>query len=291
MLTAFATLLSHYKRHPGQLAMLLLGLWVASALWSGVQAINASARDSYARAEALFTTGLDRLERRDGEPLTRDDYLRLRRAGLPVSPLLEGSIDAPDGTQLTVIGIEPFTLPGDSDFAAAGAAGELTAFLTPPWQTRVAPDTLPALGVSHREAPGAEPRLAEARLPPLILAPRLPPDTLVMDIAAAATLLDSGERITRLVTAPDALEQAPEGLVLTRAATLVSPGQLTESFHLNLTAMALLALAVGLFIVQAALGLALEQRLGLLRTLRALGVSGRGLVGRLEVPPADRAWG
>ncbi len=283
MLTAFATLLSHYKRHPGQLAMLLLGLWVASALWSGVQAINASARDSYARAEALFTTGLDRLERRDGEPLTRDDYLRLRRAGLPVSPLLEGSIDAPDGTQLTVIGIEPFTLPGDSDFAAAGTAGELTAFLTPPWQTRVAPDTLPALGMSHREAPGAEPRLAEARLPPLILAPRLPPDTLVMDIAAAATLLDSGERITRLVTAPDALEQAPEGLVLTRAATLVSPGQLTESFHLNLTAMALLALAVGLFIVQAALGLALEQRLGLLRTLRALGVSGRGLVGLLAL--------
>ena len=283
MLTAFATLLSHYKRHPGQLAMLLLGLWVASALWSGVQAINASARDSYARAEALFTTGLDRLERRDGEPLTRDDYLRLRRAGLPVSPLLEGSIEAPDGTQLTVIGIEPFTLPGDSDFAAAGTAGELTAFLTPPWQTRVAPDTLPALGMSHREAPGAEPRLAEARLPPLILAPRLPPDTLVMDIAAAATLLDSGERITRLVTAPDALEQAPEGLVLTRAATLVSPGQLTESFHLNLTAMALLALAVGLFIVQAALGLALEQRLGLLRTLRALGVSGRGLVGLLAL--------
>jgi len=290
MLTAFATLLSHYKRHPGQLAMLLLGLWVASALWSGVQAINASARDSYARAEALFTTGLDRLERRDGEPLTRDDYLRLRRAGLPVSPLLEGSIEAPDGTRLTVIGIEPFTLPGDSDFAAAGSLssspGELTAFLTPPWQTRVAPDTLPALGVSHREAPGAEPRLAglvEARLPPLILAPRLPPDTLVMDIAAAAALLDSGERITRLVTAPEALEQAPEGLVLTRAATLVSPGQLTESFHLNLTAMALLALAVGLFIVQAALGLALEQRLGLLRTLRALGVSGRGLVGLLAL--------
>lgn len=281
MLTAFATLLSHYKRHPGQLAMLLLGLWVASALWSGVQAINASARDSYARAEALFTTGLDRLERRDGEPLTRDDYLRLRRAGLPVSPLLEGTIDAPDGTRLTVIGIEPFTLPGDSDFAAAGSAGELTAFLTPPWQTRVAPDTLPALDVSHREAPGAEPRLAEARLPPLTLAPMLPPDTLVMDIAAAAALLNSGERLTRLVTAPEALEQAPAGLVLTRAATLVSPGQLTESFHLNLTAMALLALAVGLFIVQAALGLALEQRLGLLRTLRALGVSGRGLVGLL----------
>ncbi|MCT7656395.1 hypothetical protein MBH78_20775 [Oceanimonas sp. NS1] len=53
--------------------------------------------------------------------------------------------------------------------------------------------------------------------------------------------------------------------------TRAGPGELTESFHLNLTAMALLALIVGLFIVQAALGLALEQRLALLRTLRALG--------------------
>ncbi|HSP57914.1 MAG TPA: ABC transporter permease, partial [Halomonas sp.] len=114
MLTALATLLSHYRRHPGQLAMLLLGLWVASALWSGVQAINTSARDSYARAEALFTTGLDRLERRDGEALTQADFVRLRRAGLPVSPLLEGELEAPDGTPLTVIGIDPLTLPGDS---------------------------------------------------------------------------------------------------------------------------------------------------------------------------------
>lgn len=286
MLTALATLLSHYKRHPGQLAMLLLGLWVAGALWSGVQAINASARDSYARAEALFTTGLDRLERRDGEPLTREDFLRLRRAGLPVSPLIEGSLDVSDGTELRVIGIDPLTLPGDSAFAAASSQGELTGFLTSPWQTRVAPDTLPALGLSAREAGGAEPRLgglAEGRLPPLVLSPTLPPDTLVMDIAAAAALLDSGERLSRLVTAPGALERPPEGLVLTRAATLVSPGQLTESFHLNLSAMALLALVVGLFIVQAALGLALEQRLGMLRTLRALGVSGRGLVGLLAL--------
>ncbi|BBI60917.1 hypothetical protein HSBAA_22230 [Vreelandella sulfidaeris] len=35
---------------------------------------------------------------------------------------------------------------------------------------------------------------------------------------------------------------------------------------------------MGLFIVQAALGLTLEQRLGMLRTLRVLGVSGRNLV-------------
>ena len=284
MLTTLATLLSHYRRHPGQLAMLLLGLWVASALWSGVQAINASARDSYARAESLFTTGLDRLERRDGEALSRDDFLALRQAGVPVSPLLEGRLEAPDGTRLTVIGVDPLTLPGDSAFATAGSTGQLTDFLSPPWQTQVAPDTLAALGVSPGDASGREPTLATGqRLPPLSLAPSLPPDTLVMDIAAAAALLESGARISRLVAAPGALAEAPDGLLLTPATTLASPGQLTESFHLNLTALALLALVVGLFIVQAALGLALEQRLGMLRTLRALGVTGRALVGLLAL--------
>ncbi|MGM0981891.1 MAG: FtsX-like permease family protein [Pseudomonadota bacterium] len=284
MLTTLATLFSHYRRHPGQLAMLLLGLWVAGALWSGVQAINASARDSYDRAEALFTTGLDRLERRDGEPLDHEDFVSLRRAGLPVSPLLEGRVDTAKDERLTVIGIDPLTLPGDSAFATAGSGGELTAFFTPPWQTRLAPDTAPQLGLERQKASGAEPTLADGRrLPPLVLAPSLPPDTLVMDIAAAARLLERGTTLSRLVTAPGALESAPEGYRLSRAETLVDPGELTASFHLNLTAMALLALIVGLFIVQAALGLALEQRLGLLRTLRALGVPGRTLVGLLAL--------
>ncbi len=289
MLVALATLLGHYRRHPGQLAMLLLGLWVAGALWSGVQAINASAKESYARAEALFTNGLDRLERRDGEALTRDDFVTLRRAGLPVSPLLEGEVATVQGERLTVIGIDPLTLPGDSAFATAGGPsstdpGDLTAFFTPPWQTRLAPATAARLRREASTAAGATPTLADGlALPPLVLVPSLPPDTLVMDIAAAARLLGRGETLGRLVVEAGRLEAAPAGYRLIRAERLAAPGELTASFHLNLTAMALLALIVGLFIVQAALGLALEQRLGLLRTLRALGVPGRTLVGVLAL--------
>ncbi|NYS77285.1 ABC transporter permease [Halomonas glaciei] len=266
--TVVATLLAHYRRHPGQLAMLLLGLWVASALWSGIQAINATARDSYARADAMFDTQLDQLERRDGAPITRAEYHALRQAGLPVSPMLEGEIVTQDGTRLTLIGIDPLTLANDNPLAQADTSRSLTDFLTPPWQTRAAPDVLTTTTT-----------LANGKsLPPLALAPALPPDTLVMDIAAAAQLLESGEEITRLVAARGTLNEAPTGLTLTRATRIATPGQLTESFHLNLTALGLLAWVVGLFIVQAALGLALEQRLGMLRTLRVLGVSGRSLV-------------
>ena len=53
--------------------------------------------------------------------------------------------------------------------------------------------------------------------------------------------------------------------------------RLTDSFHLNLTAFGLLSFFVGLFIVNSAIGLAFEQRLPMLRTLRACGVSARKL--------------
>lgn len=273
---ALATLLSHYRRHPGQLAMLLLGLWVAGALWSGVQAINASARDNYARAEALLGSGVDRLEREDGQPLSRADFVRLRRAGVPVSPLLEGELTTDAGAKLTLIGIDPLTLPGDSSLARAGERGDLQSFLTPPWQTRLAPDTRARLGAAPTVNSGTP-------LPPLTEAPALPPNTLVVDIAVAARLLDAGEAITALIGAAGSLVAAPAGFTLVPADARAGPGELTQSFHLNLTAMALLALIVGLFIVQAALGLALEQRLGLLRTLRALGVPGRTLAALLAL--------
>ncbi|MDP5291246.1 ABC transporter permease [Oceanimonas sp. CHS3-5] len=268
MRVVLATLLSHYRRHPGQLVMLLLGLWVAGALWSGVQAINASARDNYARAEALLGGGLVRLERENGEPLTYHDFVQLRRAGVPVSPLLEGEQVTESGIRLSLVGIDPFTLPAGSSLGSS--VGELEDFIAPPWQIRLAPDTQAQLGKAPRLQSGM-------LLPPMVAAPELPPHTLVMDIAVAADLLQAGEGITALI---GALHEVPEGF---RQVTRDGPGELTQSFHLNLTAMALLALMVGLFIVQAALGLALEQRLGVLRTLRALGVPGRRLIGLLAL--------
>ena len=59
--------------------------------------------------------------------------------------------------------------------------------------------------------------------------------------------------------------------------------RLTDSFHLNLTAFGMLSFFVGLFIVNSAIGLAFEQRLPMLRTLRACGVSARMLNGVLVI--------
>jgi putative ABC transport system permease protein len=47
-------LLSHWRLHPVQFFSVLTGLWLATALLTGVQALNSQARDSYARASQLI---------------------------------------------------------------------------------------------------------------------------------------------------------------------------------------------------------------------------------------------
>lgn len=67
--------------------MLFLGLSLATALWSGVQAVNAEARASYDRAAAML--GGDRLPQivaADGSSIPQADYIALRRGGWLVSP-------------------------------------------------------------------------------------------------------------------------------------------------------------------------------------------------------------
>jgi hypothetical protein len=106
-------LLSHWRRHPMQLATLLIGLISATALWSGVQALNQQARTSYDRAAATFggaRTAM--LVARSGASFPQKLFVDLRRAGWPVSPVLEGRIQI-EGRSFRLLGIEPVTLPAE----------------------------------------------------------------------------------------------------------------------------------------------------------------------------------
>src|SRR5258707_15798834 len=107
----FAVLLSHWRRHPMQLATLLIGLISATALWSGVQALNQQARSSYDRAAAIFggaRTAM--LVGRNGATFPQQLFVDLRRAGWPVSPVLEGRLQIGGGSR-RALGVEAVTLP------------------------------------------------------------------------------------------------------------------------------------------------------------------------------------
>ncbi|BBB94913.1 ABC transporter permease [Bradyrhizobium elkanii USDA 61] len=100
-----AVLLSHWRRHPMQLATLLIGLISATALWSGVQALNQQARFAYDRAAATFGgSRTAMLVAKDSATFPQTLFVDLRRAGWPVSPILESRVQI-DGRSFRLLGV------------------------------------------------------------------------------------------------------------------------------------------------------------------------------------------
>ena len=267
-----------------QLATLLIGLISATALWSGVQALNQQARSSYDRAAATFGgSRTAMLVARSGGSFPQKLFVDLRRAGWPVSPVLEGRIQI-EGRSFRLLGIEPVTLPAEVGNAPAVGKADLLSFMTPPGAMLVAPETLSDLKLAEGARPEAH---GGALLPPLRVQPNLVPGVLVVDIGIAQSLLKMPDQLSRLLIGKAAGKRASLESVAGDTLRLVEPNaetdleRLTDSFHLNLTAFGLLSFFVGLFIVNSAIGLAFEQRLPVLRTLRACGVSARMLNGVL----------
>lgn len=276
-----AVLLSHWRKHPMQFVTLLVGLVAATALWSGVQALNQQARASYDRAAAIFG-GARTAVLIDPAHATfpQQIFVDLRRAGWPVSPMLEDRVQV-GGRAFRLLGIEPVTLPPETATVATVGKNDLPAFIAPPGQTLVAPETLADLGVGEGAAPTTGDGVA---LPPLKLQPQLAPGVLVMDIGMAQHVLNKPGQVSRLLVGRQSQGmRAPLASIVGNRLQLIAPdaesdlARLTDSFHLNLTAFGLLSFLVGLFIVNSAIGLAFEQRLPTLRTLRACGASSRML--------------
>ncbi|MBD0865342.1 MAG: ABC transporter permease, partial [Rhodobacteraceae bacterium] len=267
----FSAFWSHWHRHPGQFATLLLGLALATALWSAVQAINGHARHSYAEAANLLTPRAQlHVTARSGGMIPLDDYVALRRAGWRLSPVLEGRTRLGDGF-VTILGVDMFTYP----FLPEGLTSSETApapleLLRPPGVGFAHPHTIARLGL---DTDGLQ----------LIPSTRIPVGIVFADIAIADRRLRADGNLSRLVLPPRQPMTRPALSKIAPNLTLVAPDggpdtdvePLTDSFHLNLTAFGLLSFAVGLFIVQGMIGLALEQRRILVRSLRVMGLTAR----------------
>ena len=274
-----AVLLSHWRRHPLQFATLLIGLISATALWSGVQALNAQARTSYDRAAAtLGGARTATLVAPNADHFPQQLFVDLRRAGWPVSPLVEGQVRL-GGRTLRLTGIEPLSLPVEASAAPTIGTANLQGFILPPGQTLISPDTMRELQLSE----SATPTLGNGgKLPPLRPQPEIAPGVLVTDIGFAQPLLGLQDQVSRLLIGSKATsagmslhDVVGDQLKRVEPDTETDLERLTDSFHLNLTAFGLLSFLVGLFIVNSAIGLAFEQRRPTLRTLRACGASAR----------------
>lgn len=252
-----AALLSHWVRNPLQLFAFLAGLALATGLWSGVQAINAEARASYDAAAATLGDGrFDQIVPTTGDTIDQEDFVTLRRAGWLVSPVLEGQING-----VRILGIDPLSSPIGFGVSQGTQTGDLSAFLSGD-QLFANAETVGRFQTGIR----------------VVIDPSVASGIAVGEIGMVQRLLNRTD-LSRLFVQPDqpllrpALADIAPHLRLKAASQTADIGELTESFHLNLTAFGLLSFAVGIFIVYSTIGLAFEQRRGMVRTLRALGVS------------------
>ena len=256
------TLLSHWYKNPLQIFAYLSGVTLATALWSGVQAINLEAKVSYkAAAQTLGEGQYDLIRPKQDEIISLADYVKLRKSGWLVSPVVDGSLD-----NVRLLGMDPLTLPSSFLFANANlnnSIGDNSLF-----------ETL----ITNKNT--AKKFTTNVKF---LFDQNVAPDMAVGDISLVQKLLNK-DNINYLIVNPiQPLEQkelkeiAPH-LTINNIEQMTDISQLTDSFHLNLSAFGLLSFAVGLFIVHSTIGLAFEQRRAMMRSMRSMGVSLRTLI-------------
>ncbi len=112
---------SHYRRHPFQLAALAVMIVLATMLWTGVTVLTDQARNSLFESEEAVASRVH-VVRADGQPVGVDDFADLRMAGACVGPWLEVQRPPPEGR---VIGIDPLAMSCFGEAAPGRDAGTL----------------------------------------------------------------------------------------------------------------------------------------------------------------------
>jgi putative ABC transport system permease protein len=282
----------YFHRHPWQLLLTVVGVALGVAVVVAVDLANESAERAFRLATETVTGRATHQIVGGPAGLEERLYTRLRlELGMrQAAPVVE-AYGAVKGETLQLLGVDPFAESGLRGHLAPVEAAALARLLTTPNTVIAADVTAARLGLQ----PGDEFRFTLAGEPrTLTLAGviRTDPQTragfdgvLIADIATAQELLRFTGRLSAIdLILPDdaaaarlaqALPPAAELLpATTRGQTL---SQMTRAFRTNLTAMSLLALLVGMFLIYNTMTFAVLQRRGLIGALRALGVT-RGQV-------------
>ncbi len=121
-------MLSHYRRHPMQLGSLAMMIMVATVLWTGVAELTSQAERSLEMSESAVSVR-QQVVRHDGQPVTVEDFVVLRRAGYCVAPWVEAPAsavsDPASRASGQVIGIDPLAMACLDDSGESSQTGEL----------------------------------------------------------------------------------------------------------------------------------------------------------------------
>ena len=299
---------------------MVLGVALGVAVVVAIDLANGSAMAAFGLStEAVTGRSTHRIVAANREQDLDEARLQQIRVDLGLrasAPVIETSVQvqAFEGATFTLLGVDPLSeapfrsLLGGDETAGGDETGDdlLAQMITVPGAVFLGRDVAERGGIALGdplvlEAAG---RAVEARVAGLLepadgLSRRALEGLILADIGTAQELLDRPGRIDRidliLPSEPAALQEAlaqiepllpaSEGVELAseQQATVAS---MTEAFRLNLTALSMLALLVGTFLIFNTVRFSVVQRRRTLATLRALGVTRREIFATILVEAA-----
>lgn len=306
------------RRRPLQYILLIVGVAIGVAMMVSIDLANGSAQRAFQLStDAITGKATHRLV---GPPTGFEEqvYAQLktgngqssivnRQLSIVSAPIVEDYLTVPelDGQLMRLVGIDPFAEPPFRDYFApqegnAGLEG-LIAFLTVPNSVILSQDVADEYGLAlgdtitlNRSGQFTTATIAGLLQPADDISRRALAGVLFTDIASAQEILGMVGRLSRIdlisddETALAALEATlPPGVRLeTAAARGNAIRQMTAAFELNLSALSLLALVVGMFLIYNTVTFSVVQRRPLFGILRCLGVTGGQLFALIMVEAA-----
>lgn len=288
-----------FARHPWQYVLAVAGVALGVAVVLGVDLAGASAKRAFDASTELVTgRATHQVLPRSGR-LEETLYVTLRaalrghgEATAAAAPGVEGTLTLPGGRRVVLVGLDPFVeAPFRDDLTAFTGEVDLVALLTTPGTVALPASLADELGV----APGERVAAGTASGPvELKVAGRIEPDPeqaaaassyVFADISTAQELLGMVGYLSRIdLIASDELADVLAGLlpddveIVTSAARSRATYGMTRAFRLNLTALSLLALLVGAFLIYSTMNFLVVRRTRTIGILRSVGVDRRGLV-------------
>ncbi|MDH3616846.1 MAG: FtsX-like permease family protein, partial [Gammaproteobacteria bacterium] len=292
--------LNYLLRHPWQLALAVLGISIGVAVIVAVDLANDSSRRAFLLSMDAVTG--EATHQIIGGPRGIDEglyvELRVRHAIRSIAPVVEGYV-AVDETSLQVLGVDLFAeremrafsrhLAAEASSDTATARSVFREMLTKPGAVIMSGSTASALGISPGDRFDV---LAAGKTRSALLLGTYSNGTatgldelVTTDIATAQAWFGRPNRLSRIdVRLADGDVESRERLetllpadvtLLSAAARTRTTTEMSAAFMTNLTAMSLLALLVGLFLIYNSVSFSVLQRRRLIGVLRALGVTRR----------------
>ncbi len=298
----FRMAVRHSTKHPVQSLLLILGVALGVAMIVAIDLANSSASRAFAlstdtivgKATHQIVTSADRL------PSSLYTDLRVELGLEEVAPVATGLVllEEANDLPLQLLGVDPFAEAPFRNYLGDGAGALSTEALI---ELLIQPDTVlltQDLGRQYNLSPGDTLTLvADGQLKPVKLVGLLQPGDdlsrralsglILSDISTAQELLGQVGYLSHidLILPPETdpqpiIDRLPPTARLQPAALRnQTVNQMTAAFELNLTALSLLALIVGIFLIYNTISFSVVQRRPVLGTLRCLGVTRREIFG------------